>query len=186
MTRWCSKRKWLCDSGPYLVPGALSGGLLKPRPSYGLFCFSGWFGKIGRVCLRWGWGEDIVKISRGGRWEGHSTQQCGILTFISNLHGLLWNKMAAKGHSLKGKKRGHHRSPQAVSNPINNTFLQVKFLCSMGNVLHQVSIIYGSVPGSLHLRKSGREIRSHRWVGTIPPYTCIGSFPSPYKFSHPW
>lgn len=106
---WEKMTLWLRS---YLVPGALSGGFLKPRSSYGLLCISGWFRKIGRVCLRWGWGEDIVKISSGGHWEGHGSQQCGILTFISNLHGLVWNKMAGQGPLPEGEEK---RSPQVAT-----------------------------------------------------------------------
>lgn len=168
--------------GPYMVPGAICRGFLKPRSFYGLFCFDGWFRKIGRVC-QWGlWGKDIVMNSSGGHWDGHSTQQCGRLTFISNLHGLLWNKMAGKGPHPEGEGK---RSLQVVNNPINNVFLQVKFLCSIENVLYQGSIICGSVPGSPH-SKSGREL-SH--IGEWEQYhliLCTGSFPSPYKFFHPW
>lgn len=156
-----------------MVPGAICRGFLKPRSFYGLFCFDGWLRKIGRVC-QWGlWRKDIVMNSSGGHWDGRSTQQCGRLTFISNLHGPLWNKMAGKGPHPEGEGK---RSLQVVNNPINNVFLQVKFLCSIENVLYQVSIIYGSVPGSPHL-KSGREIKSHRWMGTIPPYILYWLLP---------
>ena len=111
--------------------------------------------------------------SLGGPWDGHNTQQGGGLTSISNLHGLLWNKMTGKGPHLE---REGKRSLQGLSHSINNVSLQLKFLFSMANV-YQVSVVYGHRPGSLHLRKTGRQIKSRWWMETIPPYILYWFLP---------